>query len=203
MGKHGKVQKRAAAKSAPTGLSARVRKPLALIWLVFAASHAMANPLAMDFSALKPGQYQVVHTNEGAVLVNRYVGQVGDLFAFEVYFGTEPIGVPVEHVFTDASGQFVRSEQPNGRVSYFEPNDCSRTPGECRYVARQNTGAAQSFVQSTEPTSDGFRFVRRDSAGRIAMQGQAVLHDSGWIRSMTLSAPGGRAGWFREELFVR
>ncbi|MFT4716304.1 MAG: hypothetical protein ACJAXU_000775 [Paracoccaceae bacterium] len=161
-----------------------------------------AGSLAIDWAALKSGQYQSFRTNEGARLISRYSGQQDGLYLFEVYYGLSPIGQPMEKLFLDPDGQFVKSVFENGETKQFIPHDCSRTEGACTFALKLENGDIHNFSQFTKVTKDGFSFVRRSETGKVVMRGRAELNAAGLIRNMATRTPYARRGIIREIKFV-
>ncbi len=180
-----------------------VRRFIIALLLLLMGAPAFASSLGINWSALKPGQYQVFRTSEGARLIHRYAGPVGGLYLFEVFFGGIQTGEPMEKVFLDANGQFVKTVFESGETKLFQPHDCSRTLGLCTYSMQLANGSTHSFTQETTSTGNGFRFVRRDSNGRIVLRGSVELNNAGLTRNMTLKSPFGRPGFIREVDFVQ
>jgi hypothetical protein len=179
-------------------------RSLAFIILLFLpAQLATAGSLGVNWSALKPGQYQVFRTSEGAQLISRYGGLQNGLYLFEVFYGRTQTGEPVERVFLDHEGQFVRSVFESGEAKQFEPHDCSRTLGACEFLLRLENGDAHQFSQITKRTSNGFSFVRRDDAGRIVMRGNVELNQFGLTQNLSMRTPYARGGFIEEIKFVQ
>ncbi|NOX73082.1 MAG: hypothetical protein GXP03_05510 [Alphaproteobacteria bacterium] len=171
--------------------------------LLISPFSTQAETIGINWSALSPGQYQKLRTNEGAQLVSRYVGPRDGLYLFELFYGLAPNDIPNERIFLDRDGQFVKSIFVSGATTTFEPHDCSRTLGACSFTMRTKDGKTFSYTQIAKRTARGLKFTRRDASGKVVMRARMELRDSGLLRNLTMRTRLGGGGYIREVKLVK
>ncbi|QHQ34113.1 hypothetical protein GO499_02390 [Algicella marina] len=67
-----------------------------------------------------------------------------------------PDSSPIVTHFSDAEGNLVKRLHGNGVLFTYEPHNCFRTIGQCKFTTIYSTGHSQEFRRITSPEGDGW-----------------------------------------------
>ncbi len=102
------------------------------------------------------GSYVVYSDGQNSIVLV-YRGQSGGAWVVDFVAGTDPNGPRKSREYRDASGQATRLEVVDGPTLTFNPNNCTRTLGLCRF--RQNGPEGQTLqIRQTELAPGGFSY---------------------------------------------
>lgn len=166
------------------------RSVLGALAFLFAGAAPLAaenheNPLSVDMRDFEVGAY-IVHETDTGPRLRIIRGRENGLWVSEIIRDWTPDGDWVARNYHTINGNLVRQEYPNGRVIRYEPHNCSRVVGECRYTEIREDGR-RTMLRISTPKDDGVAVdiyvVGDDDALGLFMRGTIILNEVGLTES--------------------
>ena len=126
----------------PNTRQARWLRTLTVLAAGTLASAASANGPELDLAKVPTGLVAVYERNDGHIYSHLYVGPGQYGYEIHVYSGDLERG-PNSRVFLDPNGNTVRVLVADGRQAVYQPHNCRRTLGYCRYTITDERGTLQ------------------------------------------------------------
>ncbi|WP_166417377.1 hypothetical protein [Cochlodiniinecator piscidefendens] len=140
----------------------------------------------------EPGSYVSIHQSGIGLIHHVFRGRDGNAHRVESYRGPAPEGIPEFTTYLDQHGNYVRWGNAEGIQAEYQPHNCVRTLGECRFTKTTANGEVSDWVRRTIATSDGYSYqLLREGDTEPTYSGHAVLDARGVAGSGAVLGPRG------------
>ncbi|MHA3916448.1 hypothetical protein [Halovulum sp. GXIMD14793] len=125
-------------------------------FLIFATvATAEQADLSIDFESIPIGGAIESSGQNRTTSTLVYRGAEDGSFVFDAFHNASS-GQPDSRIFQDEQGNTQKVVHHNGSMITYQPHDCGRVLGVCRYTVTYANGNSQSFQRTTRTDGDGF-----------------------------------------------
>lgn len=160
---------------------------LLLLW----ANSANAQDISKKMSLIAPGSTVVMKNSDGDSFTQLFLGKHGDHYVYQTFAGTRAKGEPLRTTYTLENGNEVFEVGAFGEVTRYEPHNCMRTLGKCRFVTYLPDSNGVRYRRQTKAVSGGFEFSLFVDKNDLVISGRAMLDKMGIAKSGVFSVPNG------------
>ncbi|WP_162617560.1 hypothetical protein [Yoonia maritima] len=136
---------------------------------------------------LSPGDYVSVHQSRSGLIHHMYNGRQGKDYLVESYRGQSPTGTPAFTTRLDGNGNYLSWQRSDGYEVRYQPHDCTRTLGKCRYTEIRPNEERIRWTRITTATNIGFKYVETDTNGERRVTGEIAIDERGFAGSGQVS----------------
>ena len=128
---------------------------------------------------LNAGDYVSVSQSRDGLIHHMFVGSDRGNYVVQSYRGASPEGEPAFTTVLDRDGNYLLWEDQDGYQVRYEPHDCTRTLGTCRYTEIRPNNLRVRWTRVTTATEVGFKYVETDRNGGRKVTGEIALDARG------------------------
>ncbi|PRY80337.1 hypothetical protein CLV80_101189 [Yoonia maritima] len=128
---------------------------------------------------LSPGDYVSVDQSRSGLIHHMYKGRQGNDYLIESYRGPSPTGTPAFTTRLDGNGNYLSWQRSDGYEVRYQPHDCTRTLGKCRYTEIRPNDERIRWTRITTATDTGFKYVETDRNGERRVSGEIAIDERG------------------------
>ena len=136
---------------------------------------------------LNTGDYVTVDQSRSGRIHHVYSGRQGNNYVINSYRGATPTGTPAFTTLLDRNGNYLIWERADGYQVRYEPHDCTRTLGKCRYTEIRPNDERVRWTRITTATETGFKYVETDRNGERKVSGEISIDERGFAGSGQVS----------------
>ena len=168
-------------------------KRLIIAVAMLVSGPALANPLALDVESLSNGVVQTIKLGDGRYSTITYEKDGAGGYRFLRRLGDDLDNLSAQATVTiTADGQWTSQVRVGEKPILYEPHNCVRTLGSCRYVIRVGeTGRTFRVQRVTEPNNEGGYdyklYVDTATGNEVAEQGSFILDERGFTKEISMS----------------
>lgn len=160
--------------------------------LLFSLTTVQAQAIRWKPEMLMPGDFVVLEQSQGPLLHHVFRGRSGNTFILETFHGPNANGQPNTITYLDRNGNRLRVVGSDGSSVTYDPHDCARTLGQCRFTKTDADGMTKEHLRRTQQRKHGFSFTLYDAGTALLQEGAFNLSSrgfavNGWIKDT--------AGW--------
>lgn len=127
----------------------------------------------------KPGDYVVINQTQAGRVTHVFMGKVGNAYVIESYKGKVKPGERDFTTYLDQDGNYLKFVYPDGSMYKYQPHDCKRVLGTCRYTEIAPDGTRQKLTHVARAIRGGFEFQVLHEDGEVKLEGQVMLDEHG------------------------